>query len=619
MTFAPAVDRSPRPTEPLEPRRLLAATFNDDTGVLALTSGPENAIFEFEATFENGTEQFRVFQSTGSPTPPASTDPADLNAYLTAATDRRTFGPYDASAVTYVSIRTGSGSDLVIVGQQVDTPVDIDTAGGNDTVSGGAGPDTIVGNDGNDYIYGGGGDDNLTGAAGNDVLLGGDGLRDAVDYRPNTASQPVSVTFDGLANDGRSIELDNVGLDVEILIGGSGGDLLDASTRPESIIDRNGNRVTLPPVGLYGGSGGDVLRGTDGPDTLAGDAGFDELIAGAGDDLLLDANGDFDNLDAGAGTDTVVADAATTDTVTDAEFVLRPNEVFPAPATTTARSSRDAAGLVTVNGTQADDRITVVADGNTLRVRVTPVDVAGPGGFETVDEYDLLPPGQNDIPISGIFIDAGDGDDTVFVGDISVGGQGGTVVSATLLGGLGNDLLVGGAGNDLLDAGDDALAPGTFAFGRNLLFGRDGDDTLTGGFGADYISGGRGTDLADYRPRLDGVRVGLGGLFDDGLPGEGDNVRDDIEELAGTAGPDDLSTTAGFGVRLFGLAGNDTLTGNAGADDLIGGTGRDLMSGLGGADFFFASDGEPDTVSGGLGDDDGEFDPEDVGTFGDDN
>src|SRR5829696_10427619 len=71
----------------------------------------------------------------------------------------------------------GKGNDVIFGGDPLDP-----TAGGSDSLSGGAGNDTVVGGAGDDALFGGdpdtdlgSGDDLLAGGAGNDVIRGGDG------------------------------------------------------------------------------------------------------------------------------------------------------------------------------------------------------------------------------------------------------------------------------------------------------------------------------------------------------------------------------------------------------------------------------------------------------------
>ncbi|HEY9810946.1 MAG TPA: hypothetical protein V6D13_16580 [Halomicronema sp.] len=78
--------------------------------------------------------------------------------------------------------------------------------------------------------------------------------------------------------------------------------------------------------------------------------------------------------------------------------------------------------------------------------------------------------------MSNDFIDAGDGNDSVFGGkddDILKGNTGIDI----LLGDIGNDSICGGEDNDVLIGGN----------GDDLLDGDIGNDTLTGGAGADMF------------------------------------------------------------------------------------------------------------------------------------
>jgi len=110
------------------------------------------------------------------------------------------------------TIDGGSGNDLPLNGY-----------GGADTINGGAGDDALFGGDGNDRLDGGDGDDAFEGfgglsptsplsTAGTDIYIGGGG-KDFVDYAGNTG--PMTISLDGLANDGAAGEADNLGADVE--------------------------------------------------------------------------------------------------------------------------------------------------------------------------------------------------------------------------------------------------------------------------------------------------------------------------------------------------------------------------------------------------------------------
>jgi Ca2+-binding RTX toxin-like protein len=126
---------------------------------------------------------------------------------------------------------------------------------------------------------------------------------------------------------------------------------------------------------------------------------------------------------------------------------------------------------------------------------------------------------------------------------------------ATISGNGGNDVLIGGLGNDRLSGGD-------------------GDDTLDGGPGADRMTGGRGNDTVTYATHTAGVSVSLDGKTNDGAPGEGDYVSNDVETVVGGSGDD----------VLLGGIGKDTLRGGDGNDRIDGGSGSDVLDGGPGVD-----------------------------------
>ena len=76
-------------------------------------------------------------------------------------------------------------------------------------------------------------------------------------------------------------------------------------------------------------------------------------------------------------------------------------------------------------------------------------------------------------------------------------------------------------------------------------------------------------------------------VANDGMPGEGDNIRADVEEIDTTIGPD--TVIAGAADNLLSLgdgndqasggAGNDWINGSLGSDDLNGGPGDDELKG----------------------------------------
>jgi serralysin len=120
------------------------------------------------------------------------------------------------------------------------------------------------------------------------VLDGGDG----VDTARYTRNVRLTITLDGIANDGANGENDNV-LDVENVTGGTYHDIIVGSVLANLLIGRAGND--------------DVTAG-DGPDDLRGGAGTDVLRGGQGADTIDSVDGEVDQVQCGADIDTVTAD-----------------------------------------------------------------------------------------------------------------------------------------------------------------------------------------------------------------------------------------------------------------------------------------------------------------------
>ena len=168
-------------------------------------------------------------------------------------------------------------------------------------------------------------------------------------------------------------------------------------------------------------------------------------------------------------------------------------------------------------------------------------------------------------------------------GKDTINGLGG---SDTIDGGAGNDILSGGAGNDLIDggAGNDAI---NGEIGNDILSGDSGNDTLNGGAGndslqgeagADVFAGGAGSDTATYAEKLGDANLDTDNKADDGVVGEKDNIKSDIENIIGGSGNDTITGGSGANIIAGGL-GNDTINGGAGADTIEGEAGDDTLNG----------------------------------------
>ncbi|MFL5893723.1 MAG: calcium-binding protein, partial [Thermoleophilaceae bacterium] len=184
-----------------------------------------------------------------------------------------------------------------------DDPNLLDGAGGPDTLNGGGGDDTLVdsgGDSAGDTLNGGDGDDTMSAGLGPDSYNGGDGEDALLDYAGRT--QAVTVTLDGVADDGGAGEGDNVGADVEDVTGGAAGDTLTGNDADNELAG-GGGRDTIA-----GGGGNDGLSGGAGSDTIDGGTGRDRLDGGGGADTLMSRDGQTDRDECGGGTDSVQAE-----------------------------------------------------------------------------------------------------------------------------------------------------------------------------------------------------------------------------------------------------------------------------------------------------------------------
>jgi hypothetical protein len=181
------------------------------------------------------------------------------------------------------TIDLGDASDtLILRGSAVKGPFLVDAGAGDDLVQ-------ILG-DANAIVHGGPGNDSLR-AEGDSELDGGEGAdvlqgdRASASYAARSSA--VTVTLDGVANDGVLGEHDNVA--TGSVIGGAGGDALTGDAAANV---------------LSGGGGDDFLAGEGGDDTIHADTGTDRVEAGAGDDRI---EGTIDDaVTCGAGNDVVL-------------------------------------------------------------------------------------------------------------------------------------------------------------------------------------------------------------------------------------------------------------------------------------------------------------------------
>ena len=181
------------------------------------------------------------------------------------------------SAVGDADIEGGGGNDsLFATTGGSDLPSALHGGAGNDMLIGGGGDDFLDGGAGNDVLQGSSGDDTLDGGTGADLMEGGAG-NDTVDYSKRTGNLRIGVGV--LYDDGEANEHDNVYLDVETILCGSGNDTVTGGDANNRIVGNGGNDS------LRGNYGNDTLVGGSGTDTLNGEAGTDTAQDSAGDVL----------------------------------------------------------------------------------------------------------------------------------------------------------------------------------------------------------------------------------------------------------------------------------------------------------------------------------------------
>ena len=366
-------------------------------------------------------------------------------------------------------ITGGSGPDSIIgeaaLGASTTGTNTLNGGGGNDDIDGGGGVDTVDGGDGNDDVAGAAGNDALRGGAGDDIMRPGPGPAPGdsdsdtfvggpgVDHATfETRSTPVSLTLDGQPNDGAPGENDDVQPDVEQLTGGSAADVLGGNGAPNTLSGGPGGDRLGGDGGddvLDGGGDADVTDGGEGDDSVAGGAGTDDVAGGPGDDLvngsaaaLVGADGN-DRVAGGEGNDLIAGG--------DADDALDggpgADVMSGGPGSDTAEyATAAAAAKVTVSGATA------------ANVRISFNDRADDGIAKEGDNV------GSDVENAL----TGGGDDTLR------GGGG----ANRLTSGSGEDFLVGDGGGDVMLAGDS----------RDVVMARDN--------AADGVDCGAGRDFA---------------------------------------------------------------------------------------------------------------------------
>ena len=480
------------------------------------------------------------------------------------------------------SISSGAGADTVSAGQGDDT---VSGGFGNDTLDGGDGADWLdysyqanvfvdlvagrssiaanTDNDfianfesvrtlgGNDTLYGDGGANTLTGGTGTNILDGRGGS-DWVSYGFMAPGAGIWVRLNGA-------------------LAGSGtltGTIFDTLYNIENVAGSDNNDS------ITGDTLSNILLGAGGADSLSGAAGDDCLVGGTGNDTLSGGTGN-DTLDGSGAGGLDVASYSYVTTALTLSLSGTTTNLFTIVAGSDVDTVYNIEGLI---GGSAADSLTGDSLTNLLSGGAGNDTFAGRGGNDTFDGG-----ADNDVA------------DYAWLGAGASLGITGTVGNLTVAAYNSAGLLV--STDVLLNMESIALSGRADMSGTttNLgLIGSAGADTLIGGSGANTFFGGAGNDRFDGRSSPSGsVDVADYSYVTTGLSLALSGTTLNLLTIAAGTDVDTLLNIEG----LIGGSGNDTLTGDSLANYLGGGLGDDS---------FTVSNGN-DTVDGGAGTDTYDF------------
>jgi Ca2+-binding RTX toxin-like protein len=434
----------------------------------------------------------------------------------------------------------GTGNDTLTGGSGADQ---LFGQAGNDTLLGKGGNDLLFGGDGDDVLIGGAGDDQVFGQAGNDRMIWnpGDGTdlneggagTDTVEVNGGNAAEVFTATpngtrvrFDRVSPAPFSID---IGTSENLVVNMNGGD--------DTFTGSNG-LASLIQLTVDGGAGNDTITGGDGADSLIGGDGNDLIIGGRGNDTALMGAGDDTFVwNPGDGSDTVEGQGGSDTMLFNGANVAERIDVSANGSR--VRFTRDVANItmdldgvetINFNAKGGADRITV---GDLTGTNVTKVNLdlgasggGGDGAVDTVtvngtngrDAIGIVGSGTsysviglparvsvtNSEPTDSLVVQAQGGDDIVSASTLPAG-----IVSLTIDGGTGNDVIVGSAGAD-------------------VLIGGDGNDGIIGGRGDDVAFLGAGNDNFIWNPG-DGSDIVEGQGGSDTMYFSGANVAENID------------------------------------------------------------------------------------------
>ena len=498
------------------------------------------------------------------------------------------------------TITGGDGSDVIMGGAKGDTITaslggDIILGDGGQanltgvvetTTPGEGGDDHILGGDGTELVdrsilIGGAGEDEIIGGAGGNVILGDGG---AVFRALGLDGKVVVTQVESRDPDDGAKDKIRSGAGSDVILGGAGGDDIEASGGSDIILGDNGEvlfnlgiiRTTFPGKGAA-----DKIKGGDGVGsntTIIGGAGADEIVTGTGNAVIVGDDGE------------ILRDAL--------ERVIKVSATGTDEAAAGADLITSNAGTnVILGGLLAD---TITAGGGANNIILGDNGEVNTGGLvRTLDDGH----GGDDIIIAG-------GDE--HGGNIILGGHGADQITL----GQGFNTVVGDNGfverdalgvtaveseeTDALNAGNDHIVS---QGGRNIILGGLGADFIDAAVGSSIVLGdaGRvvvGGDIVTRQENLGGDDEILSGATNTILGGYGADTITLSGGVNTVVGDNGIVRRAGLDVLQVASSetspaqgGIDTITMNGGTNIVIGGVGADLIDGSGGSNKVIGDNG----------------------------
>ena len=417
-----------------------------------------------------------------------------VTADLLAGSDTLSYGTTTAAVTVNLATHSASGFTSVV---------------GIENVTGGAGGDTLIGDNLANALNGGNGNDTLSGGLGVDTLTGGAGT-DTVSYVGETDALVISLATGTTQRGSAAAPVEDVLVTIEDVIGGSGSDSITGSTGNnvldggagignDSIDGGSGNDTILGRDGndqLFGGVGANSIDGGAGNDTIVGGTGNDTLLGGDGNDSFSYAFGDgVNSFNGGTGTDSL---SITGTAGNDALSV-----VFNGTSITSFTGGT-ISGIESITADLSAGTDTLSYAGTTVDVSVD-LTAHTASGFASLLGVENVTGGTGNDTLTGDaaanILAGGVGNDTYFVGagdTVTEGAGAGTdTVNSTATFTLGanveNLTLTGSA--DINGTGNGLANVMIGNTGANVLNGAAGNDTLDGGLGSDTMTGGTGNDM----------------------------------------------------------------------------------------------------------------------------